>query len=168
MKKEIKTIITIVISRIIDIISLLIIVAFLGMLIYNFVVEEIYVHKKSLEKDLVQEDKDIIISEYIAEKIYNAYIEEDSNKVNSMYYIFNNKSAAKIKEISNSIKIDADKVDAKALEIYKIGKKGYRFKVQFKPEEELSYEMNGKNTLVTVKIDPKTKTFKILDMKVGV
>lgn len=153
-----------IIGIIIDIFTLGVILVFLGTVIYNLIMDQVYINKKVNKKYLTQTDHEIQISEVIAEKVYNAYIEKNKNKIDT----FDSKSIEEINEIASKIKIDSEKVDAKALEIYKFADNVYKIKVEFKDENDKTWQMNGKKTMLLIKLDKKKETFKILDMEVGV
>ncbi len=157
-----------VIGKIIDIIIIVGILVFLGVIIYNLTVEKINVNKANDPQYLVKDARSLQIMEVISEKIYTAFTEKNQENISQMLGKFYKLNDSQIEEISENIEIPEEKIDAKVLEIYDLGNNIYRIKNVYKKEDDYSYKMDGKQNIFVIKLNRNKGTFKILDMKVGV
>lgn len=157
-----------ILGIVIDMIVLVGILLFIGIVIFNLITEKVYVKKENDPNKLIKDTRSVQIMEVISEKIYNAFIEQNEKNINQILGNFYNLNQAQINEISSNINIHEEKIDAKVLEIYDLGNNIYRIKTIYKKDEDYSYKMDGKKNIFVVKLNKNKGTFKVLDMKVGV
>lgn len=157
-----------IIGIFIDIIVLVGILLFIGLVVFNLITEKVYIKKENNPNKLIKDTRSVQIMEVISEKIYSAFVEQDENKINELMGNFYNLNQTQINEISSNININEKNIDAKVLEIYDLGNNIYRIKNIYKKDDDYSYKMDGKKNIFVLKLNKNKGTFKVLDMKVGV
>ena len=157
-----------IIGIFIDIIVLVGILLFIGLVVFNLITEKVYIKKENNPNKLIKDTRSVQIMEVISEKIYSAFVEQDENKINELMGNFYNLNQTQINEISSNININEKNIDAKVLEIYGLGNNIYRIKNIYKKYDDYSYKMDGKKNIFVLKLNKNKGTFKVLDMKVGV
>lgn len=164
MKKNTKKII----GTIIDWCCIVIILIFIFTYIYNIVIENISVKKENTKENLVVSEREIQYMEYISEKIYKAFTENNKDNVKVMLGNFYKISNQEMIDIGNQLKVNYEEVDAKAIETHEISKDIFRTNIIYQDGQNVSYKNDGKINTFVIKLDRKLETFKILDIKVGV